>query len=475
MSSATVGRNDPCPCGSGKKFKACCIDKMPRGESLAPQGVESAFGKLMAYAERPRFESLLEQASEACIGRSLAHAAEDEAEEIFERIGDHGVSALWFAVDAVDDHGKSILERYLESSDSRELTAIEREFLTGLVPSHVGLYEVRRVDENGAIHLENAWTNERFVVVDPEVAGDLLPYEQLVTRVAALPGGELGFIDSPIALPITYRDDLLRRLHSLRRRFTANQEHEFRKAGGAVLHRGFVESLVEPEMPQLDEVPGEPFAPTRVILAVRDGLAVDRALESLSGDEGPLEVDEFVESLYVDVVVDPTGDDLVAARIQRYDGILLIEASSASRAASWAKAIGDAAPGECAITETIPFEDGDEPDLDEVDEADDDADSAGGEGSFAAAEHECGDPTCGHDHDDETLEMTDPEWLDTPRAEYFNRSPRQALTDPVLRPRVVARIKLLEQLVAVDPEANVSEFDVIRICTALGVDRDDLR
>ena len=22
-----IGRNDPCPCGSGKKFKNCCIDK----------------------------------------------------------------------------------------------------------------------------------------------------------------------------------------------------------------------------------------------------------------------------------------------------------------------------------------------------------------------------------------------------------------------------------------------------------------
>lgn len=22
-----AGRNDPCPCGSGKKFKKCCLDK----------------------------------------------------------------------------------------------------------------------------------------------------------------------------------------------------------------------------------------------------------------------------------------------------------------------------------------------------------------------------------------------------------------------------------------------------------------
>lgn len=22
-----IGRNEPCPCGSGKKYKKCCIDK----------------------------------------------------------------------------------------------------------------------------------------------------------------------------------------------------------------------------------------------------------------------------------------------------------------------------------------------------------------------------------------------------------------------------------------------------------------
>ena len=24
---ASVGRNDPCPCGSGRKYKKCCVDK----------------------------------------------------------------------------------------------------------------------------------------------------------------------------------------------------------------------------------------------------------------------------------------------------------------------------------------------------------------------------------------------------------------------------------------------------------------
>lgn len=29
-----VGRNDPCPCGSGKKYKQCCMQKSAGGSSL---------------------------------------------------------------------------------------------------------------------------------------------------------------------------------------------------------------------------------------------------------------------------------------------------------------------------------------------------------------------------------------------------------------------------------------------------------
>ncbi|MCB1113140.1 MAG: SEC-C domain-containing protein [Chlamydiia bacterium] len=29
-----VGRNDPCPCGSGKKYKQCCIKNVTAGKPL---------------------------------------------------------------------------------------------------------------------------------------------------------------------------------------------------------------------------------------------------------------------------------------------------------------------------------------------------------------------------------------------------------------------------------------------------------
>jgi hypothetical protein len=30
-----IGRNDPCPCGSGKKYKSCCQSKVTSGSTLA--------------------------------------------------------------------------------------------------------------------------------------------------------------------------------------------------------------------------------------------------------------------------------------------------------------------------------------------------------------------------------------------------------------------------------------------------------
>lgn len=60
-----VGRNDPCPCGSGKKYKQCCI-KFPgakrkikakllsggqsTGQTKAPDLLERTFGNAIASA-----------------------------------------------------------------------------------------------------------------------------------------------------------------------------------------------------------------------------------------------------------------------------------------------------------------------------------------------------------------------------------------------------------------------------------------
>ena len=46
MAKKTPGRNDPCPCGSGKKFKKCCLEKFQkkqRGKSSLNQSIKYGF------------------------------------------------------------------------------------------------------------------------------------------------------------------------------------------------------------------------------------------------------------------------------------------------------------------------------------------------------------------------------------------------------------------------------------------------
>jgi hypothetical protein len=52
---ARIGRNDPCPCGSGKKFKKCCIDKQQAmAAASAPPSLNSEVAALQQAAAAKR-------------------------------------------------------------------------------------------------------------------------------------------------------------------------------------------------------------------------------------------------------------------------------------------------------------------------------------------------------------------------------------------------------------------------------------
>lgn len=50
-----VGQNDPCPCGSGLKFKRCCLNKEQPSGAYTSGERDSALAKLMRFAARSEF------------------------------------------------------------------------------------------------------------------------------------------------------------------------------------------------------------------------------------------------------------------------------------------------------------------------------------------------------------------------------------------------------------------------------------
>jgi uncharacterized protein len=65
------GRNDPCPCGSGKKYKNCCITKEQKGSAPKPLSARKFTAKVLsAPAATPEQHAAREQDKKAAMNYS---------------------------------------------------------------------------------------------------------------------------------------------------------------------------------------------------------------------------------------------------------------------------------------------------------------------------------------------------------------------------------------------------------------------
>jgi hypothetical protein len=54
---SAIGRNDPCPCGSGQKYKRCCLGKdAPAPGAWTAGERDSALASLMRFARRAELD-----------------------------------------------------------------------------------------------------------------------------------------------------------------------------------------------------------------------------------------------------------------------------------------------------------------------------------------------------------------------------------------------------------------------------------
>lgn len=171
-------RNDPCPCGSGKKYKHCC---MPREQviSLAKVRYERAYHQLMNdladYCSEFEGEDLL-RAQAQFFGVVLSNIMIDE--ELSESL--QFAFLDWFAFSYQDwETGMTLVSAFKESRSDPN----EKELLAGWERSRPGFYLVEQV-QSGMALLKDAFTGERFQAdlglehqprLDSVILGRLLP------------------------------------------------------------------------------------------------------------------------------------------------------------------------------------------------------------------------------------------------------------------------------------------------------------
>jgi tetratricopeptide (TPR) repeat protein len=107
---AKIGRNDPCPCGSGKKYKKCCLasDEAAARPAL-PAAVPERRPSLASYFQERDELNELTEASNAVVDMVHAgnlDAAEQAAHDLLARFPDvhDGYDRLGMVCEARGDH-----------------------------------------------------------------------------------------------------------------------------------------------------------------------------------------------------------------------------------------------------------------------------------------------------------------------------------------------------------------------------------
>jgi hypothetical protein len=186
---SSVGRNDPCPCGSGKKFKACCIDKP--GELDPVTHAVWLQHKLALYTYRPEHEELLDDLAE----EALIDVDDDAVDRAETTLVESGLLGHWLAYEG------GLAADFLETFGA-VLPAIERELLTDWVARRTSLYEVTGSRRSGAVALRDVRTGSLHTVDDPELAESVVPGALLLARI-----GQVRDVELVVGVPLEIEPD----------------------------------------------------------------------------------------------------------------------------------------------------------------------------------------------------------------------------------------------------------------------------
>ena len=204
-----IGRNDPCPCGSGKKYKKCCLNitRQVNDEFLRQQvrQIESKMTDILAYFVKKQF------------GSEVLHLAwQDYTNDANARFSDDNphiqLVLPWFFYNwlpglnkknlkiPINKVGFTIADLYLDKYSNR-LSSPERMFVEQALRQPYSYYEVTEVQPDHGMTLKNMLWNETVFVREKSATQELDPGVFIYCRIIEFQGINLMLGCSSIRIP----------------------------------------------------------------------------------------------------------------------------------------------------------------------------------------------------------------------------------------------------------------------------------
>ena len=184
----SVGRNEPCPCGSGLKFKKCCLNRtVAAPKSYSPVDRDEALLKLIRFATGSEFKAAYSTAFQLFWGDWLSEEPDEELRDVMTSETVNLAFHSWFAFDFDLGDGQTVFDLFCARED-KSLSAGERNFLHGLRGSHLRLYEILEVKLGEGFELRDLWDDRTLWVRERSATRQIVAWDLVVGRIG--PSGD---------------------------------------------------------------------------------------------------------------------------------------------------------------------------------------------------------------------------------------------------------------------------------------------
>jgi len=472
---AKVGRNDPCPCGSGAKFKRCCGTR-PAAEP-PPVGDTAAERHFLEYLNVAKRVLLFQQRFDGKDAPWLRRQNRDFERRFRPGEDDGTPDSLhigWLLFDVrLPAAGRTVGELFLAREGGR-LADSDRGRLHHLCASYTTFHEVMALlPGQGRKRLRELVTGIEWTAHDIEdpAARDGRVGDVWLCRLVGPRDDAVTFM-TPIVYPGDRRDDLERLLRHLLRDEPPERMGDVMKREGPFLAEfTIVSRRPAPALPALSNMDGDALLPTTLVYDVDSVAAALAALADLEPD-GPSAVERTADGTVVRATIrwvrDTPGrplENVLAGTLRLEPGRLTVEVNSRERAAAAERLIEERLGASARLRATLH-----EPLETALREA---AADPGREGKARAAAEEQARLMAEHPElGPALLEWTTSyyrRWLDMPIPALGGQTPRAAAQTEDGRARVRALVDDLERMESRRP-AHTPRMDVGWMRRELGIE-----
>ena len=308
-----LGRNDPCPCGSGKKYKHCCLNA---GTAQAAAPTDLTWRRMRALLDG--FPNEMLRFTARAYGPTAMHEAWDEFTgfEDLEFDPDTPLMQLfmpWFfncwAPDPVDTevankslHGVIPIRAYL-ATKGPQLDPLLRRYLELVLTAPFTFFEVLACNPGTGMTLRDVMTKEEHAVTERGASQGMQAGDLLFGQLATVDGLTMleafsGFVIPPMqkASIIELRTRIASAHPEITHRVLREREFELLD----LVHE-IADHLFNPRLPILQNTDGEPLSPHKLVFDLES--APQAAFDALKH----LALDEPDEDLLADATRDSEG------------------------------------------------------------------------------------------------------------------------------------------------------------------------